>query len=180
MLSKKIEDAINQQINREMYSAYLYMSMSAFAQSKGMKGIATWFMVQYHEEMVHAMKFYEYINDKGGTVKLGMIEQPQGEFKSMLDMMEKTLAHEQFVTKSINDIMDLAIAEKDHATKVLLDWYIKEQVEEEKNATENVQMFKMAGDNPTAMFMLDKELGVRTVTVPTDFSQGVSAALGAP
>jgi ferritin len=95
-------------------------------------------------------------------------------------MMEKTLAHEQFVTKSINDIMDLAIAEKDHATKVLLDWYIKEQVEEEKNATENVQMFKMAGDNPTAMFMLDKELGVRTVTVPTDFSQGVSAALGAP
>jgi ferritin len=179
MLSKKMEDALNQQINREMFSAYLYMSMSSFAQSKGMKGIATWFMVQYHEEMVHAMKFYEYINDKGGTVKLGAIEQPEGSFKSMLEMMEKTLAHEQFITNSINGLVDLAIDEKDHATKALLDWYVTEQVEEEKNATENVQMFKMVGDNPGALYMVDKELGARTVTVPTNFSQGVSAAMGA-
>jgi ferritin len=177
MLSKTIEKALNEQINREMFSAYLYMSMSSFAESKGMKGIAKWFMVQYHEEMVHAMKFFEYVNAKNGTVKLGAIEQPESTFKSILEMMEKTLAHEQFITKSINDLMDLAISEKDYATKVLLDWYVNEQVEEEKNTTENVQMLKMAGDNPSAMYMVDKELGVRTVTVPTDFSVGVTAAM---
>ena len=178
MLSKKMEDGLNQQINREMYSAYLYMSMSNCAQSKGLKGIATWFMIQYHEEMVHAMKFVEYINDKGGTVTLRAIEQPENSFNSILEMMEKTLVHEQFITKSINDLVDLAASEKDHATKVMLDWYVTEQVEEEKNATDNVQMLKMVGDNPMAMFMVDKELGARTLTVPTDFSKGVSAAMG--
>ncbi|MBN1603249.1 MAG: ferritin [Chitinispirillaceae bacterium] len=178
MLNKKMEDALNQQINREMYSAYLYMSMSNFAQSQGLKGIATWFMIQYHEEMVHAMKFLEYINDKGGTVTLGAIEKPESSFKSMLEMMEKTLAHEQFITKSINDLMDLAISEKDYATKVLLDWYVTEQVEEEKNAMDNVQMLKMVGDKPNTLYMVDREFGARTVTVPTDFSKGVSAAMG--
>ncbi len=177
MLSKKIEKALNEQINREMFSAYLYMAMSSFAESKGMKGIAKWFMVQYHEEMVHSMKIFEYVNAKNGTVILAAIEQPESTFKSMLEMMEKTLAHEQSISKSINDLMDLAISEKDHATKVLLDWYVNEQVEEEKNAAENVQMLKMANDNPSAMYMVDKELGVRTVTVPTDFTVGVTAAM---
>ena len=179
MISKKIETELNQQVNREMFSAYLYMSMSSFAESKGLKGIATYFMVQYHEEMVHAMKMYEYINTQGGAVKLLAIEQPQSSFDSILDLMEKTLEHEKFITRSIYDIMDIAIAERDHATKVFLDWYVSEQVEEEQNATENLQKIKMVGDNTGALYMVDKELGARTVTVPTDFSRGVTAAMGA-
>jgi ferritin len=179
MLSKRIEDAINSQINREMYSAYLYMSMSLFAELKGLKGIATWFKVQYHEEMVHAMKFVEYVTMQGGSVKLLAIEQPPSTFDSVLDLMEKTLEHEQFITRSIYDIVDLAITEKDHATKVLLDWYVSEQVEEEQNATENVATLKMIGDNTGALYLIDRELGARLVTVPTDFSKGVTAALGA-
>ncbi|MBN1129544.1 MAG: ferritin [Chitinispirillaceae bacterium] len=179
MISKKMAGAINGQINKEMYSAYLYMAMSAKANEDGLKGAANWFMVQYHEEMVHAMKFYEYLADQGASIALGAIAEPPRSFSSLLDMFEKTLTHEQFVTKSINDLMELAIAEKDHASQALLAWYVTEQVEEEKNDTEIIQTLRMIGDNKAALFMYDKELGARLATVPLDFSKGVSAAMGA-
>jgi ferritin len=170
MLSKKMVDTINSQINKEMYSAYLYMAMSAKADEDGFKGAANWFMVQFHEEMVHAMKFYEYVADQGGSIKLAAIAEPPRTFTSLLDMFEKTLAHE---------LMELAIAEKDHASQALLAWYVTEQVEEEKNDNEIIQTLRMIGDNKSALYLYDKELSARMVTVPTDFSKGVSAAMGA-
>lgn len=179
MLSKKMEDALNGQINKEMFSAYLYLSMSSYAETSGLKGISTWFKVQYHEEMVHAMKFYEYINRQGGAVALKAIGEPEIDFKSPLTMFEKALEHERFITRSINELIDIAISEKDHASKAFLDWYVTEQVEEEQNALEIVQTLKMIGDNTAALYMYDKELGARLVTVPTDFSKGVEAQLGA-
>jgi ferritin len=177
MLTEKMEKAINGQLNKEMYSAYLYMAMSAYAAERGLKGIGHWFMVQYHEEMVHAMKFYEYLQDQGNSVALGAIEKPEGAFTTALSLYEAALKHEQFITRSINDLVNLAAAESDHATKTFLDWYVTEQVEEEKNAVEIIQTLKMIGDNTAALFLYDKELAARAVTVPTDFSNGVSAAM---
>ena len=122
MIGKKMESALNEQVNRELYSAYLYMSMSSFSDTIGLKGFANWFMVQYHEEMLHAMKIYEYIIRQAGKAKLMSIQEPPSEFDSPLDMFEKTLAHERFITKSINDLVDLAIAERDHASQIFLQW----------------------------------------------------------
>jgi len=177
MLSKKMEAAINEQINREMYSAYLYMAMSSFANGKGLKGISHWFMVQYHEEMVHAMKLFEYVQDQGNEVVLGAIEKPTVTFSNALSLFEAALAHEQFISKSINELVDAAIEEHDHASKIFLDWYVTEQVEEEQNATDIVQTLTMIGDNTAALYLYDRELMGRTVNVPTDFSNGVAAAM---
>lgn len=177
MLSRKMEQAINGQLNKEMYSAYLYMAMSAYSDAQGLKGIAHWFMVQYHEEMVHAMKFYEYLQDQGNTVTLEVIEKPSGAFTTALSLYEAALEHERFITRSIYDLVDLAIEEKDHASKTFLDWYVSEQVEEEQNATDIVQTLKMIGDNSAALYLYDKELSARTVNIPTDFSNGISSAM---
>ncbi len=177
MLSAKMEGALNEQLNREMYSAYLYMSMSSYSTNKGLKGFANWFMVQYHEEMFHAMKFYEYINLRGGRALLKALQQPPFDFASPLDAFEKTLAHEQFITKSINELMELAIAEKDHATQIFLQWYVTEQVEEESNDNEIIAQLKIIRDDPNGLMMLDRELAGRMTTVPTEFSKGLQAAL---
>ena len=179
MLSKKMETALNGQVNKEMFSAYLYMAMSAYADRQGLKGISHWFMVQYHEEMVHAMKLYEYIQEQGNEVTLDAIDKPQGDFTTALSLYEAALKHERFITKSINDLVDLAIEEHDHASKIFLEWYVTEQVEEEQNANDIIQTLKMIGDNTAALFLYDKDLAARTVNVPTDFSTGVSAAMGA-
>lgn len=177
MLTKKMETAINGQINKEMYSAYLYMAMSAYANTNGLRGISHWFLVQYHEEMVHAMKFYEYLQDQGNDIVLGAIEKPDGSFTTALSLYSAALKHEQYITKSINDLIELAIAEKDNASKTFLDWYVTEQVEEEKNATEIIQTLRMIGDNTAALYLYDKELAARLLTVPTDFSVSVTRAL---
>ena len=166
MLNKKMEDALNEQINKEMYSAYLYMSMSAHSTHIGLPGFANWFMVQYHEEMDHAMRIYRYINDQGGKVKLKAIEKPSSEFKDTMDMFQKTLEHEQFITKSINDLMDLAITENDHATQIFLHWFVTEQIEEEGNDNEIIAKLELAGKEGNGLFMLDKELAARTFTPP--------------
>lgn len=179
MLSKKMEKSLNDQVNREMYSAYLYMAMSSHANYIGLKGFANWFMVQYHEEMLHAMKIYEYIQSRGGKVKLQKIDEPLSGFKSPLDMFEKTLQHEQKVTAWINELTELAIAEKDHASKIFLQWYVTEQVEEEENDNDIIAQLKLIKDNPQGLMMLDKELSARMTTVPTDYSKGVAAALKA-
>ncbi|MBE9504818.1 MAG: ferritin [Proteobacteria bacterium] len=176
MLSKKMEDALIEHINKEMHSGYLYMSMSAHSTSIGLKGFATWFMVQYHEEMFHAMKIYEYIASRGGKVILAEIESPPESYESPLNMFEKTLAHEQLMTSNINQLMELSIAEKDHATQIFLQWFVSEQVEEEENDNDIIARLKLIGNDSNGLFMVDKELGSRTVVVATDFSKGVTAA----
>ncbi len=167
MLSRKMVAALNKQINNELYSAYLYLSMSAHSTFIGLKGFANWFMVQYQEEMVHAMKIYDYINDQGGRVKLMAIAQPPTEFGAPLDMFEKTLEHEKFITKCINDLVNLAIKEKDHATNIFLQWYVTEQIEEEANDNEIISKLKLVGKEGNGLFMIDKELAARVFTPPT-------------
>lgn len=179
MLKEKIEAAINDQINREMYSAYLYMAMSSHSSSIGLKGFANWFMVQYHEEMLHAMKLYEYLQRQGGKVQLKAIQEPPVEFESPMDMFTKTLEHEQYITRSINELMDLAIAEKDHASQIFLQWYVNEQVEEEENDNDIILQLKLIKDDAHALLMLDRELASRVTTVPTDFSKGIESAMAA-
>ncbi len=166
-------EAVNRQINNEMYSAYLYMAMSAHSSSMGLNGFASWFMVQYHEEMFHAMKQYNYVLDQGAEVHLQTIKEPPKSFASAKDMFEKTLEHEHFVTKSINEIADLALQEKDHATYQFMQWYVNEQIEEEKNDNEILQMLKLAGESGPGLFMIDQQLGARALTVQSDFSKGI-------
>lgn len=182
MIGKKMESALNEQVNRELYSAYLYMSMSSFSDTIGLKGFANWFMVQYHEEMLHAMKIYEYIIRQAGKAKLMSIQEPPSAFDSPLDMFEKTLAHERFITKSINDLVDLAIAERDHASQIFLQWYVTEQIEEEENDNDIIAKLKLVGtgtEGNNGLFLLDKELGTRMTTVLTDFSKGIAAGMKA-
>jgi ferritin len=171
MLSEKMEAALNTQLNNELYSAYLYLSMSAYSTYIGLKGFANWFMVQYQEETVHGMKFYHYLLDQGSQVKLMAIAQPMTEFKSPLDMFEKTLQHEKFITQCINDLVDLAIAEKDHETKIFLQWFVTEQIEEEGNDHEIISKLKLVGDQGPAVLMLDRELATRVFKPPAAASE---------
>ncbi len=165
MLSKKMAAALNEQINKEMYSAYLYMSMSAFSTFKGLNGFANWFMIQYQEEMTHAMKIYQYLLDQGEQVELLQIEQPPGDFGTPLEMFRQTLEHEQFITRSINELVDLAMEEKDHATGIFLQWYVTEQIEEEANDNEIISKLELVGDG-NGLFMVDNELAARVFHPP--------------
>lgn len=167
MLNKKIEEALNSQINAEMYSSYLYLSMSAYFESTGLSGFANWMRAQAQEELMHAMKFYDYVNERGGRVILGPIEAPLSEWESPLATFEATYEHEQKVTGLINDLVNLAMEEKDHATNTFLQWFVTEQVEEEASASEIVNKLKLIGDAPGGLFMLDRELGTRVLTMPT-------------
>jgi ferritin len=166
MLNQKMVDALNGQMGNEFYSAYLYMAMSAASAAMGLKGAANWFMVQYHEEMVHFMKFYSYVISQGGAVTLAAVKAPPSVFKSLLDMFEQTLKHEQFITSRINDLSDLALKEKDHATAVLLQWYVTEQVEEESNDNDVLARLRLAGKSGNGLFMVDNELAARVFTPP--------------
>jgi ferritin len=161
MLSKKIEKALNEQINKEMFSAYLYLSMSAHSSYIGLPGFANWFMVQYKEEMEHATRIYNYINEHGGKVILKQIETPSSDFKGPNDMFQQTLKHEKFITSSINELVNLAIKEMDHATQIFLQWFVTEQIEEEANDNDILAKLKLAGDKGNGLFMIDKELGSR-------------------
>jgi len=162
MISKKMETAINDQINAELYSSYLYLSMSSYFQSINFKGFANWMRVQAQEELYHAMKFYDYVNEHGGKVLVKQIEKPPTEWDSPLAVFEYTHKHEQKVTSLINNLVDLAISEKDHTSNSFLQWYINEQVEEESNADELVQKLKMMADTGNGLFMIDQELAKRT------------------
>ena len=164
MIAKKMEKSLNEQLNRELSSAYLYLAMSADAVGKGFKGAGKWFRIQFQEEMEHALKLQDYILSQGGLVELAAIEKPKVQFKSLLDMFEVTLKHEQFITKSLNDLMDLAVAGKDYATQSLLQWYINEQVEEEGNDNDILTMLRMAGSSAGTLLMVDKQLGKRGVS----------------
>ena len=163
MFSKKVQDAINDQIQREFESAYLYLSMTAYFDSMNLPGFANWMRIQFHEEQAHGFKFYDFVNDRGGRVVLQALGQPAVEFQSPLDAFEKTLAHEKKITGHINDLYALAVEEKDYASQILLQWFVEEQVEEEKNASDIVNMLKAVGDSYHTLIMLDRELGQRAL-----------------
>jgi ferritin len=161
VLKKKMEKALNDQINAELYSSYLYLSMSADLEGKGLAGFANWMKIQAQEELVHAMKLYDFVFERGGNVTLKAIKEPQGKWKSPLVIFEHTYKHEQLVTGLINGLVDLAIKEKDHATNNFLQWFVKEQVEEEASADEILMKLKLIGGKGNGLFMMDKELGTR-------------------
>ncbi len=167
MITKKLEKEINDQINRELYSAYLYLSMSAWFKSQNLDGFATWMHVQYEEESFHAMKLFDYIVERGGTIELQAIDKPDNEFNDVIHVFELTLEHERFITDCINNLMNIAIEEKDHAAKSFLQWYIDEQVEEEANVDKLLTTLKMVQANPHTLYMMDKELASRTFVAPT-------------
>lgn len=161
MLSKKVQDAFNNQIQAEMASAYLYLSMAAYCEGKNLKGFGHWLRAQYNEEVSHAMKMLDYVIERGGQVVLQAIEAPPAEFGSPAEVFAKVLAHEQHVTARINSLYELAVAEKDYASQIFLQWFISEQVEEEGSAGEIVEKLKLAGDKGSALVWIDKELGKR-------------------
>lgn len=161
MISKKMEKAINEQINKEFYSAYLYLAMAAQCENLGLKGFGNWFTVQYTEELSHAMKFFEYVNEQGGRVELTAIKQPPAEFKSPLAMFEQSYKHEQYITQSIHGLVDLAIKGGDHATRSMLNWFVDEQVEEEANALDLIMKLKMIGPSGSGILFLDGKLAKR-------------------
>jgi len=166
MISKKMEKALNGQLNAELYSAYLYLSMAAYFESADLAGFANWMRVQNAEEHFHAMKFYDYVIERGGRVILRPIEAPPSDWDSPLAVFEATLTHEQKVTGLINDLMDLAREEKDNASEIFLQWFVNEQVEEEDNAGKVLGQLKLIKDSPQALFMMDKEMGQRVFTPP--------------
>jgi ferritin len=161
MLNQKIQDAFNQQINAEIYSEYLYLSMASHFESENLKGMANWMRIQSGEERMHAMKFYDYILARGGKVKLLPIEAPPASWKKPLEAFEEAYKHELKVTGLINNLANLSIEEKDHAAHMFLEWFVNEQVEEEANAQAIVDQLKLVGDNGVAIFMIDQELGKR-------------------
>jgi len=156
-----MQDAINEQIKNELYSAYLYLSMAAYFESQTLPGFAHWMRVQAKEEQGHAMKFFDFVVDRGGRVTLQAIDQPPIEFESALDVFKKTLAHEQKVTGLVNRLYELALRENDYPTQILLQWFITEQVEEEKNASQIVDKLQMIEDKCHAVLVMDQELGRR-------------------
>ena len=167
MIKEKMQNAINKQLNAELYSAYLYLSMSAYFDSINLKGFANWMRVQTQEEITHAMKFYNYIIERGGKVTLTPIDGPPTQWESPSAAFEHVYKHEQKVTGLINDLVNLAISEGDHASNNFLQWFVGEQVEEESSADEVVQKLKLIGDANHSLFMFDQELGQRVFTPPT-------------
>jgi ferritin len=156
-----VEKAINEQINAELYSAYLYLSMAAYFQGANLKGFAHWMQVQTKEETAHAMKMFDFVYERGGKVTLKAIDQPATAWKSPLNVFENVYEHEQKVTDLINKLVEVARSENDVATENFLMWFIDEQVEEEAHASQVVEKLKMIGDARQALYMLDRELGAR-------------------
>lgn len=172
MIAKNIQDAFNEQLNAETYSAYLYWSMAGYFESRNLKGFSNWMICQAEEEMVHAMKFFRFLNDRGGRVALAAIEGPPAEWDSPLAVFEAAYKHECKVSAMINALVDLALADKDHAANSFLQWFVTEQVEEEATADEVVQKLKLMADAPGGLFMLDQELATRIFTPPPAEGEG--------
>ena len=160
-IGKRMEQAINDQIQAELYSSYLYLSMAAYFESRNLKGCAHWMKKQAEEETEHAMKFFGYVADRGGRVVLQAIEAPRSEWESPLAVFEEAYAHEQKVTSLIGGLYEAALEEKDYTSQVVLQWYLDEQVEEEADASEIVEKLKMIQGAPHGVLMLDRELGQR-------------------
>jgi ferritin len=161
MASKSMIDALNNQINHEILSGYLYLSMASYADSINFSGFAHWLKLQAKEELNHAMKIYGYVNDCGGKVDLKAIEQPETQFKSLKEIFEKVLAHEKKITALINKLYELAVKESDYATQINMQWFVSEQVEEEKNASAILEQLKNVGDSYQSLMMIDRNLAIR-------------------
>jgi ferritin len=168
MIDKKMEKAINEQINWELYSSYLYFSMAAYFESVSLKGFSSWMRVQAMEELTHAKRFYDFLTSRGGRALMAAIKAPPSKWKDAMAVFEETLKHEQHVTSRINDLVDLSIKLKDHATNSFLKWFVDEQVEEEESVDEVLQSLKLNKSNPGGLFMIDKELGARAFVPPVD------------
>lgn len=165
-ISEKLATAINDQINFEFVSSYLYLALANFWEEKGRKGVANWFRIQAKEEVAHAEILINYVHDRDGIVKLHAIDQPKQEWSSLLESFQDTLAHERIVTKRIYDLYELAEAEKDYATRQKLNWYIAEQVEEESSVQEIIDNLELVGEDGTGIYQIDQELGKRSYTAP--------------
>lgn len=161
MISEKLLEKLNSQIQKEFFSAYLYLSVEAYFLSLGLDGFANWFHVQAQEERDHAMLIYNYVNKVGGRINLRQIEAPQTEFASIEEALKLTLEHEQFVTRSIYDIVDVALTERDHKTNAFLQWFVNEQVEEEDNADKNIKKYELVKGDGKGIMLLDRELAAR-------------------
>ena len=161
MLNPTVQQALNDQVQKELHSAYIYLSMAAYFEAENLPGAAHWMRSQAGEEQEHAMKIFDFIQDRGGRVTLQAIDAPPATFSSPLAVFEASYAHEQKVTKSIHDLYALAIKEGDYPTQVMLQWFIDEQVEEEKNASAIMAQLQMVGDSPAALFMIDRQLAAR-------------------
>lgn len=167
-MNKKVVDELNKQINREMFSAYLYLSMCAYVENDGLHGMANWMKVQFQEELFHSQMMFDYINERGGRVILDKFDKPQSEWDSVTDVFNAVLKHEQFITESINNLVTIATEEKDYATINFLQWYVKEQVEEEANVNDILDQLKLIQDSKMGLIMLDKSLATRVFTIPSD------------
>lgn len=168
MISKKMEDAINNQVTAEIYSAHLYLSMSAYLDSIDLPGFASWMKIQYQEEISHAFKMFNYIIERDGRARVSQIDEPQFGWNSALDVFQAAYAHEQKVTGLINNLVDIALEEKDHASNIFFQWFVNEQVEEESTAKGVIQQLKLLGDSKAGLFQIDRELGQRVFTPPVD------------
>ena len=164
MISKKMAKALNEQMNKEFYSAYLYLSMAAYCSKKDFSGAANWFLLQYQEELQHATRFYNYLIEQDATVSLKEIAKPQKKFGSLLETYQQSLEHEQMMTSMLNNLSNDALKEKDHATYNLLQWFVNEQVEEEANVSDIISKIKLVKNDGYGLLMIDNELGRRTAT----------------
>ncbi len=167
MISEKMQTALNEQVNKEFYSAYMYLAMSAHCNTLGLPGFAHWMRMQYEEENMHVTRMYDYILDQGGQVHLKTIEEPPVEYGTPLNVFETTLEHEQFVTSLIHKLMDLAVEEHDYATQTFLQWYVSEQVEEESNVNEILLPLRMVGDDKGGLMLIDQQLAQRLAPTPS-------------
>ncbi len=166
MISDRMLKTMNEQIAKEFYSGYMYLEMAAYFEEAGLEGMASWMRIQAQEEECHAMIFFNYVNEQGGRVRLGGVDEPPHEYDSPLDVFEKGLEHEKKVTASINNLVDIAIEEKDHASRSFLNWFVDEQVEEEDGFNRVASKLKLVKADSNALFMIDKELGARVFNIP--------------
>jgi ferritin len=167
MLNKKVADLLNDQINKELYSAYLYLDMSNYFERRGLNGFANWYMIQAQEERDHAMLFYRYMQNNDCLVTLGAIAKPDKVFKKDMDVLKAGLEHEEYVTASIHTIYDAANKVKDFRTMQFLDWFVKEQGEEETNARDMISKMELFGSDPRSLYMLNQELAARAYSAPS-------------
>lgn len=167
MIHENLQKELIEQLNKEFHSAYIYLGMSAYCSKEGFNGASNWFLIQYQEEVAHGMKLFKYLEDQSVSIVLPAIAEVNVQFDSLLDVFQKSLAHEQYMTQNLNNISDIAMKEKDHATYNLLQWYTTEQVEEEARVKEIIDHIKLVGDNGYGLYTIDKELATRVFVDPT-------------
>jgi ferritin len=176
MISNEMTSLINAQINRELFSSYFYLNLSARAEASNLKGTAAWFMAKHHEEMAHAHKMYRYLIDQDASVELTQVEAPPSDVEGAVNMFEITLEHERVVTSAINDIVDHALSEKDHATNVFFQWFVTEQIEEEATVKDIIGRLRVFGDQGQALLLIDNELGNLAKQMTQTAATGAHAA----